>query len=67
MVIVNGQWLHFYNHESPHRGYRNTGRRPVETIEVGMLISEEMQKKRKKTFNPKETGCPLKMDSCKYI
>jgi len=25
-------WLHHYNHERPHRGYRNMGRRPIETI-----------------------------------
>lgn len=25
-------WLHHYNTERPHRGYRNMGRRPVETI-----------------------------------
>jgi transposase InsO family protein len=26
------QWLHFYNHERPHLGYRNRGKRPVDTI-----------------------------------
>jgi len=25
-------WLHHYNHERPHRGYRNMGKRPIETI-----------------------------------
>ena len=25
-------WLHLYNHERPHRGYRNMGKRPIETI-----------------------------------
>jgi hypothetical protein len=25
-------WLHYYNHERPHRGYRNMGRRPIEAI-----------------------------------
>ena len=35
------QWLHHYNHERPHRGYRNMGRRPIETIEEGKLIKEE--------------------------
>ena len=25
-------WLVHYNHERPHRGYRNMGRRPIETI-----------------------------------
>ena len=36
------QWLQYYNHERPHRGYRNMGRRPVETIEAGKLIKEQM-------------------------
>src|SRR5215213_7096948 len=26
-------WLHHYNHERPHLGYRNQGRRPWETVE----------------------------------
>jgi transposase InsO family protein len=26
-------WLHRYNHERPHLGYRNQGRRPWETVE----------------------------------
>jgi len=26
-------WLHYYNYERPHRGYRNMGRRPIETFE----------------------------------
>jgi transposase InsO family protein len=25
-------WLQHYNHERPHRGYRNMGRRPIDTI-----------------------------------
>jgi transposase InsO family protein len=25
-------WLKFYNEERPHRGYRNLGRRPIDTI-----------------------------------
>ena len=37
------RWLHFYNYERPHRGYRNMGRRPVETIETGKLIREQCQ------------------------
>ena len=28
------KWLEYYNHERPHRGYRNMGRRPVETFEL---------------------------------
>ena len=34
------QWLHQYNYERPHRGYRNMGRRPIETIEAGKVIKE---------------------------
>jgi len=28
-------WLSYYNNERPHRGYRNMGRRPIETLEEG--------------------------------
>ncbi len=28
------KWLHEYNYERPHLGYRNQGRRPWETIEL---------------------------------
>jgi len=35
------EWLHCYNHERPHRGYRNMGRRPIETIEAGKIIKEQ--------------------------
>jgi len=38
------QWLHYYNYERPHRGYRNMGRRPIETIEAGKLVKEQMIK-----------------------
>lgn len=31
-------WLSFYNKERPHRGYRNMGRRPVETFEEGKKL-----------------------------
>ncbi len=27
------RWLVYYNTERPHQGYRNMGRRPIETIE----------------------------------
>ncbi len=27
-------WLHHYNTERPHLGYRNQGRRPMETINL---------------------------------
>ena len=39
------QWLHYYNYERPHRGYRNMGRRPIETIEQGKSIKEQTMKK----------------------
>jgi len=38
------EWLHYYNHERPHRGYRNMGRRPIETIELGKKEREEVPK-----------------------
>lgn len=38
------QWLHYYNNERPHRGYRNNGRRPVETFDMGVKLREETQK-----------------------
>jgi transposase InsO family protein len=37
-------WLHHYNHERPHRGYRNKGRRPIETFESGKIRRKEMLK-----------------------
>jgi hypothetical protein len=39
------QWLHYYNYERPHRGYRNMGKRPIETIEEGKLVKEQVLKK----------------------
>lgn len=38
-------WLAYYNNERPHRGYRNLGRRPIETIEQGKKTKAEMAKK----------------------
>lgn len=39
-------WLHHYNHERPHRGYRNMGRRPYESFTAGKdLIPIESEKK----------------------
>ena len=38
-------WLHRYNYERPHRGYRNMGKRPIETIEAGKIIKEQLPKK----------------------
>jgi transposase InsO family protein len=35
------QWLELYNYERPHRGYRNMGRRPIETIEAGKPVREK--------------------------
>jgi len=32
------QWLTYYNTERPHRGYRNMGKRPIETIEQGKKL-----------------------------
>lgn len=37
-------WLHHDNHERPHRGYRNKGRRPIETLESGKIRRKEMRK-----------------------
>ncbi len=36
------EWLHHYNYDRPHRGYRNMGRRPIETIENGKVIKEQL-------------------------
>ena len=33
------QWLYRYNYERPHRGYRNMGKRPIETLEAAMVIN----------------------------
>lgn len=38
------QWLHHYNHERTHRGYRNKGKRPIETIEEGKTAKEQLTK-----------------------
>ena len=27
-------WLHSYNYERPHQGYRNMGKRPIDTIRM---------------------------------
>ena len=35
-------WLASYNNERPHRGYRNMGRRPIETIEEGKKVKAQM-------------------------
>ena len=36
------KWLHHYNYERPHRGYRNIGKRPIETIEAGKIVKEQV-------------------------
>jgi transposase InsO family protein len=38
------QWLDYYNYQRPHRGYRNMGRRPIETIKQGKLVKEQQLK-----------------------
>jgi transposase InsO family protein len=38
------EWLHHYNYERPHRGYRNMGRRPIETVELGKKKREGIPK-----------------------
>jgi len=37
-------WLHDYNYDRPHRGYRNQGRRPIETFELGKARREKLLK-----------------------
>jgi transposase InsO family protein len=37
-------WLHYYNYERSHRGYRNMGKRPIETIEEGKLVKQQTMK-----------------------
>ena len=47
-------WLCHYNYERPHRGYRNMGRRPIETIEAGKDIKEQVMKTGGLTLIPRE-------------
>ena len=49
------EWLHRYNYERPHRGYRNMGRRPVETIEQGKRIREKLHASNEKN-KPKKAA-----------
>ena len=37
-------WLQEYNYKRPHRDYRNQGRRPIETFELGKKRREELAK-----------------------
>ena len=39
------KWLQHYNYERPHRGYRNMGRRPIETLEAGKAVKEQVTTK----------------------
>jgi len=32
-------WLKFYNHERPHQGYRNQGKRPIDTVQAFAKVS----------------------------
>ena len=34
-------WLIHYNTERPHRGYRNMGRRPIDTVNLFQQIVKE--------------------------
>lgn len=38
------EWLRHYNYDRPHRGYRNMGRRPIETVELGKEKREGIPK-----------------------
>jgi len=44
------KWIDHYNHERPHRGYRNQGRRPNETFTLGKkeIAKHQKQKSAKK-------------------
>ena len=37
-------WLHHYNYDRPHRGYRNQGRRPFETFQMGIERKRTVEK-----------------------
>ena len=45
--------LQNYKYERPHRDYCDMGRRSIETIEVGKLIREQMQKAANYSLTPK--------------
>lgn len=36
------QWLHHYNYERPHRGYRNNGKRPIDTLKEGKTVKDSL-------------------------
>ena len=35
-------WLNHYNYERSHRGYRNMGRKPIETFELGKIKKSKL-------------------------
>lgn len=41
------KWLNYYNNKRPHRGYRNMGKRPIETI----LKGKQKARKNMKSVN----------------
>lgn len=50
------EWLKHYNYERPHQGYRNMGRRPIETIENFNKQIKTIHKKVNFTFEKRENG-----------
>jgi Integrase core domain len=45
------KWIHRYNHERPHEGYRNQGRKHYETFALG---KKEVEKRKAKDKDNKE-------------
>jgi hypothetical protein len=39
LLTILDAWLHHYNHQRPHLGYRNQGRRPWDTVQ--RFVSQE--------------------------
>ena len=37
------KWLHHYNYERPHLGYRNLGKRPFDTIQDYLASVQDMK------------------------
>ena len=35
------QWLLHYNTERPHQGYRNMGKRPIDTVTTYLAVTQE--------------------------
>ena len=40
-------WLHHYNHERTHLGYRNQGRRPWDTVELRQPVTRKTRRLRR--------------------